>query len=102
MFSLLQNVWILTYQAALVALITLILFFVFPAYFITPAFVLPTLYANTILAVLNSRFQFLDDRGYISTTNMMSAPSSVQSPIISIERETFATRELDDLGKTDA
>jgi hypothetical protein len=96
-----------------VAVITLIFFLRSSPYFFTPAFVLPMLYANTILAVLNSRFQILDGRGYISTTNMMTAPSflahdraivgparSVQSPIISIERETFAARELDDLGKT--
>ncbi|KAJ7810204.1 hypothetical protein B0H14DRAFT_3151324 [Mycena olivaceomarginata] len=98
---------------AVVAVITLIFFLRSSPYFFTPAFVLPMLYANTILAVLNSRFQILDGRGYISTTNMMTAPSflahdraivgparSVQSPIISIERETFAARELDDLGKT--
>ncbi|KAJ7722187.1 hypothetical protein B0H16DRAFT_1600884 [Mycena metata] len=100
---------------ALVALTTLILFFARPnsTYFLTPAFVLPILYANTILAVLNSRFQIVDGRGYISTMNMMSTPSffahnqvnvalpsSVQSPIISIERETFTARELDDLGES--
>ncbi|KAJ6483020.1 hypothetical protein DFH09DRAFT_1340725 [Mycena vulgaris] len=56
---------------AVVAVIALIFFFTLSPYFFTPAFLLPVLYANTLLAVLNSRFQILDGRGYIPTTNMI-------------------------------
>ncbi|KAJ7027225.1 hypothetical protein C8F04DRAFT_1238201 [Mycena alexandri] len=47
-------------SAASAALVTLILYFVFPGkvYYAAPANLMPMLYANTMSAVLNSRFQF--------------------------------------------
>ncbi|KAF7354104.1 hypothetical protein MVEN_01097800 [Mycena venus] len=101
-------------SSAVTALASLILMFTFPgkAYFFTPAVVPPMLYANTLLAVLNSRFQILDGRGYTPTQDM-SLPTfllhgggssglhrSVTSPIVTTEREAFGTQELDDLSKT--
>ncbi|KAJ7511533.1 hypothetical protein B0H11DRAFT_1694177, partial [Mycena galericulata] len=55
---------------AFVALITLILFVALPGtvYFTTPAIVMAVLYANTLLAVLNSRFQILGGRSTYTTT----------------------------------
>ncbi|KAF7354118.1 hypothetical protein MVEN_01099200 [Mycena venus] len=102
---------------AVTALVTVILVFVFPdkPYFFTPAVVLPMVYANTLLAVLNSRFQILDGRRHTPSQSIMSTPSflahsqgsddpnpSVQSPIVTIEREAFGARELDNLSKTKA
>jgi hypothetical protein len=53
------------------------LMFAFPGkvYFCTPAVVLPMLYANTIVAVLNSCFQILKGQGYTPARDVMSAPS---------------------------
>jgi hypothetical protein len=86
--------------------------FAFPGkvYFCTLAVVLPMLYSNTIVAVLNSRFQILKGRGYTPTQDIMSTPSFLargggsggpnQSTIVTIEREAFGAQELDDLSKT--
>jgi hypothetical protein len=86
--------------------------FAFPGkvYFCTPAVVLLMLYANTIVAVLNSRFQILKGR-YTPTQDIMSTPSFLargggscggpnRSTIVTIEREVFGAQELDDLSKT--
>jgi hypothetical protein len=69
---------------AAVALTNLALFFAFPGrtYF-TAGALLPKLYANTIFAVLNSRFQILGGRGY---TSMDIA--SHQSIIVNLGLET--------------
>ncbi|KAJ7450652.1 hypothetical protein B0H11DRAFT_2246598 [Mycena galericulata] len=56
---------------SLTVLTTLILFFVFPGkvYYAAPANLMPTLYANTMSAVLNSRFHILGSRApHISST----------------------------------
>jgi hypothetical protein len=64
-----------------VALANLILFFAFPgkAYYTTPGFIMPKLYANSILAVLNARFRIVGGRAtYISssdTANILSTPT---------------------------
>ncbi|KAF8182461.1 hypothetical protein K438DRAFT_1975589 [Mycena galopus ATCC 62051] len=49
---------------ALVALITLILFFAFPnkSYYTTPVNIVPFAYANTMISVLNSRLQIVGGR----------------------------------------
>ncbi|KAF7356443.1 hypothetical protein MVEN_00977400 [Mycena venus] len=49
---------------ALMALTTLIVFFVFPGqgYYATPTAIMPVLYGNTIVLVLNSRFQIVGGR----------------------------------------
>ncbi|KAF7355675.1 hypothetical protein MSAN_01485300 [Mycena sanguinolenta] len=49
---------------ATVALLDLALFFIFPGktYYSTPAAIMPKIYANTMLAVLNSRFHILGGR----------------------------------------
>ncbi|KAJ7626056.1 hypothetical protein FB45DRAFT_1060589 [Roridomyces roridus] len=51
---------------AVIALIDLVLFLAFPGkpYLFTLGAILPKLYANTMLAVLNSRFVILDGRGH--------------------------------------
>ncbi|KAF7354105.1 hypothetical protein MVEN_01097900 [Mycena venus] len=100
---------------AVMALASLILMFAFPdkVYFFTLGVVLPMVYANTILAVLNSRFRILDGRGYTPSEDIMSFPSflvhgggsggthrSVTSPIITVERDAFGAQELDDISKT--
>ncbi|KAJ7327852.1 hypothetical protein DFH08DRAFT_816026 [Mycena albidolilacea] len=78
---------------AVMALTSLILMFAFPGkvYFFTPAVVLSMLYANNIVAVLNSRSQILNARG-------CGGPN--RSTIVTIEQEVFGAQELDDLGKT--
>ncbi|KAF7369279.1 hypothetical protein MVEN_00255700 [Mycena venus] len=95
---------------AAVALINLALFFAFPGrpYFFTAGAVLPKLYANTIFAVLNSRFQIMGGRGFTSMD--LSYHQSIlqnhsrtgdaarsQPPVVTITREIFSDRELNDL-----
>ncbi|KAJ7908196.1 hypothetical protein B0H13DRAFT_2331599 [Mycena leptocephala] len=67
---------------ALITLVTLTLFYVFPdnVYYQPSATIISTLYANTMLAVLNSRFQILGGRGAGTPTAdmMMSTPSSLR------------------------
>ncbi|KAJ6499834.1 hypothetical protein DFH09DRAFT_1375978 [Mycena vulgaris] len=63
---------------ALATLTTLGLFYGFPnrSYDFVPAFIIPTLYANTILAVLNARFRIVGGRGtYLSSIDMMVTPA---------------------------
>ncbi|KAJ7114547.1 hypothetical protein C8R43DRAFT_1078435 [Mycena crocata] len=84
---------------------TLALLFVFPTktYHIVPAFLIPKLYANTILVVLNSRIQIMGGRGNdLSSGQMQSIPAvlfntdstnttahSGRIPPITITREVF-------------
>ncbi|KAJ7106190.1 hypothetical protein C8R44DRAFT_886082 [Mycena epipterygia] len=99
---------------ALVALATLALSLAFPdrPYFVTGSIVLPALYANTILVVLNARMQIVGSRGYTTSTEMMSTPSffqnsrgagervvaqSAHSAVVTIARERFQDRELGEL-----
>lgn len=69
------------FHAAVVALATLALCLVFPMtpYFVTGSVVLPALYANTILVVLNARIQIQGGRGYTVSSSpdlaMVSYPS---------------------------
>ncbi|PBK98064.1 hypothetical protein ARMGADRAFT_1161623, partial [Armillaria gallica] len=57
---------------AAVALLDFILFFVFPhkTFYGTPAFIMPKLYANTILVVLNSRIRIVGGRGTDTSADM--------------------------------
>ncbi|KAJ7467570.1 hypothetical protein FB451DRAFT_1401572 [Mycena latifolia] len=67
---------------ALVAVTNLTLFFAFPgrAYYVTAAGVLPTLYANCILVVLNARCQILGGRAtYASSTDFSSTSSYLRN-----------------------
>ncbi|KAJ6468172.1 hypothetical protein DFH09DRAFT_1001040, partial [Mycena vulgaris] len=67
---------------ALAALATLSLSLAFPNrnYYLTPAALLPKLYANCILVVLNARIQIVGGRGtYTSSTDVISAPIYFQN-----------------------
>lgn len=96
------------------ALVHLTLFFAFPSkpYFFTAAAVQSKLYANTILAVLNSRFQIVGGRGCDtapsadiimdhrngSVGSTMRSVNS-QSPILPTHREVFSAKKRDELVK---
>ncbi|KAK0222468.1 hypothetical protein EDD85DRAFT_1028256 [Armillaria nabsnona] len=61
------------YVTAVVALATLIVFFVFlhQTFYGTPAFIMPKLYANTVYMVLNSRIRIMGGRDtYTSSTDI--------------------------------
>ncbi|KAJ6537866.1 hypothetical protein B0H19DRAFT_1382538 [Mycena capillaripes] len=66
---------------ALVAMTDVALFYAFPGkpYFIAAGSILPKLYANTMFAVLNARFQIVGGRGYTSSTDVLSFPSYVRN-----------------------
>ncbi|KAF7377109.1 hypothetical protein MSAN_00129900 [Mycena sanguinolenta] len=92
---------------ALMALVHLTLFFAFPGkpYFFTAAAVQSKLYANTVLAVLNSRLQIVGGRGYtvpsvgieITMNEQRSGGGSARSPVLPVHAEVFSVKELDDL-----
>ncbi|KAJ6464768.1 hypothetical protein C8R47DRAFT_67878 [Mycena vitilis] len=102
---------------ALVAITDVTLFFSFPGkpYFIAAGSILPKLYANTIFAVLNARFQIEGGRGSTCDKDFVSFPSFIRNPdgnrrrasvplhgdgpIVSVTREVFADRELEDMVK---
>ncbi len=91
---------------AVVALAALILFFEFPhqIFYVTPALVIPKLYANTIYMVLNSRIQIIGGRDIITSaadvglaTTVMEdvTPHSMQgaqrTPVVTITKEVFTS-----------
>ncbi|KAK0486408.1 hypothetical protein IW261DRAFT_1559810 [Armillaria novae-zelandiae] len=97
---------------AIVALLTLILFFACPhqTFYVTPALVTSKLYANTIYMVLNSRFRIMGGRDtYTSSTDMEITttmirgiiPYSTQDvqpvPVFSISKEVFSSGDEMDL-----
>ncbi|KAJ7604443.1 hypothetical protein DFH06DRAFT_314711 [Mycena polygramma] len=102
---------------ALVAITDVTLFFCFPGkpYFIAAGSILPKLYANTIFAVLNARFQIAGGRGSTCDKDFVSFPSFIRNPdgnrrrgsaachadgpVVSVTREVFADRELEDMVK---
>ncbi|KAF7328673.1 hypothetical protein MSAN_02468900 [Mycena sanguinolenta] len=98
---------------AAVALTNLALFFTCPdrPYFFTAGALLPELYASTIFAVLNSRFQIFGGRGSLSEniTSHQSIPVNMKSggttrsmpPLVTITREIFSDSELDELEMKD-
>ncbi|KAJ7731354.1 hypothetical protein B0H16DRAFT_203023 [Mycena metata] len=80
---------------ALVVILILALFFGVPgkAYYVVPGSSISTVYANTLFAVLNSRFQILNGRADVSTSDILiSIPSKIRSPMVSITREEFSDR----------
>jgi len=96
---------------ALVAITNLVLFLVPRKIYFTAAGAVQTkLYANAMYAVLISRFRIVGGRGYtpsidfVSTGEFRDNPRvgsgvvhSASSPVITIRREVFADRELDEL-----
>ncbi|KAJ7485148.1 hypothetical protein B0H11DRAFT_2018286 [Mycena galericulata] len=104
---------------AAVAITDFTLFFAIPdkPYFIAAGVILPKLYANTIFAVLNARFQIAGGRGTSSSVDFLSFPHvrnielnagpnavtpSGTGPVVTIHREVFSDRELGDVKMTDA
>ncbi len=92
--------------SAVVALATLILFIVFPyqTFYVTPAFAISKLYANTIYMVLNSRIQIMGGRNtYTSSTDMeitstmmkdiisRSTQGAQRMPVVAITKEIFSS-----------
>ncbi|KAK0196057.1 hypothetical protein F5146DRAFT_1118623, partial [Armillaria mellea] len=66
---------------AVVALVTCILFFVFPhtTFYSSPASIVPKLYANTVLVVLNSRFRIMGGRDtYTSATDILITSTMIR------------------------
>ncbi|KAK0194328.1 hypothetical protein F5146DRAFT_1221791 [Armillaria mellea] len=66
---------------AIVALLNVILFFVFPhhTFYMTPALLMPKLYTNTVYMVLNSRIRIIGGRDtYMSSTDMSIATTIIR------------------------
>ncbi|KAJ7501078.1 hypothetical protein B0H11DRAFT_1713893 [Mycena galericulata] len=105
--------FLISIPLAVVAIIDFTLFFGIPdkPYFIAAGIILPKLYANTILAVLNARFQIAGGRGsnpsidfhsfpHIRNIELNAGPNTpVTGPVVAIHREVFSDRERDDLVK---
>ncbi|KAF7333539.1 hypothetical protein MVEN_02370200 [Mycena venus] len=103
---------------AVVALTNLILLFAFPGrvHYTTPALIMPKLYANTIIAVLNARLQIVGGRiTYASTSDFTEVVSSTSfgrpdqndgsgrsralarnTPVVAITKEVFSDQRLDE------
>ncbi|KAJ7309470.1 hypothetical protein DFH08DRAFT_757351 [Mycena albidolilacea] len=99
---------------ALAAVINLTLFFAFPdrTYYTVPAALMPKLYANSILIILNARFQIIGGRTtYASAIDVMSTPTylrntetyggtrnhgSQPSHWVTIDREVMSDRVVDE------
>ncbi|KAJ7734332.1 hypothetical protein DFH07DRAFT_928481 [Mycena maculata] len=94
---------------ALAALATLILYLGFPGkgYFILTVNFVPALYANTLLAILNSRLQIVGGRStYPTSTDIMTFPDFLRSnetnsgaaaqpaPILSVHRDVYLDGEV--------
>ncbi|KAJ7467551.1 hypothetical protein FB451DRAFT_1258836 [Mycena latifolia] len=93
---------------ALVAMINFAIFYAVPSrtYYLTPTTLMPNLYANCILVVLNSRCQIVGGRGTDAPpTDILSAPTflrdlrthaaSVNSaPMVTIDREVWSDEPL--------
>ncbi|KAK0476506.1 hypothetical protein IW261DRAFT_1421798 [Armillaria novae-zelandiae] len=76
-------------MTAVVVLLTLILFFVFPhqTFCGTVGIIIPKLYANTILMVLNSRIQIVGGRDTYASSADMSVTTTMMSEITSQSTE---------------
>ncbi|KAJ7252925.1 hypothetical protein C8J57DRAFT_1077236, partial [Mycena rebaudengoi] len=94
---------------ALIALSAVILFFAFPrgVYYTTLNNIMPMLYANTMFAVLNSRFNIVGGRSTeTSSMDLLSIPTFLQNigtmscatahrgPVVSVDRQVFLDREM--------
>lgn len=67
---------------AIVALLNFIFFFVFPdtGYYGVPALIMPKLYANSVLMVLNARIKIIGGRAtYISTFDAAHGPRNAHN-----------------------
>ncbi|KAK0222628.1 hypothetical protein EDD85DRAFT_779311, partial [Armillaria nabsnona] len=64
---------------ATVALLSFVLFAAFPrqTFFTTPALLIPKLYANTVIMVLNSRMRIMGGRDTYTSSTDMSIPTSI-------------------------
>jgi hypothetical protein len=86
------------------ALTGLTLFFASPAtsYYAAPGAVMATVYANSMLVVLNSRIKIVGGRGTGDFDNIISEPrftnttQATEPPVVSIRRELFTDPGLDD------
>ncbi|KAJ6528764.1 hypothetical protein DFH09DRAFT_1412728 [Mycena vulgaris] len=78
---------------ALVALTTVTLFLTFPDrdFYATPAALMPTLYANSILVILNARIQINSDSG---AGVVRSNPNSRPSHVVTLNREAFSDGDV--------
>ncbi|KAJ6581896.1 hypothetical protein B0H19DRAFT_928174, partial [Mycena capillaripes] len=78
---------------AVVALSNLTLYLAFPdrSYFTTPGGILPKLYANTILVVLNSRIAIVGGRGADTTSGTVSNRSYRRNTVANVEFEQQPT-----------
>ncbi|KAK0483087.1 hypothetical protein EDD18DRAFT_1362059 [Armillaria luteobubalina] len=91
---------------AIISLVTIILFFVFPheVFYVTPALIISKLYANTIYMVLNSRIRIMGGRDtYTSSTDMeitttmmrditsRSTQGAQQTPVVAITAEVMTS-----------
>ncbi|KAK0449461.1 hypothetical protein EV421DRAFT_1996530 [Armillaria borealis] len=70
---------------AVVALLNVILFFVFPhqTFYMTPALLMPKLYTNTVYMVLNSRMRIIGGRDTYMSSNDMSITTTMIRDITS-------------------
>ncbi|KAJ7779814.1 hypothetical protein B0H16DRAFT_726359 [Mycena metata] len=82
---------------AVAAVLIVVLFLGIPGkvYYVVPGSSMSNIYANTLLAVLNSRFQILNGRRDVPTSNIdisipSNLPSTVGGPVVSIPREEFS------------
>ncbi|KAK0486406.1 hypothetical protein IW261DRAFT_795373 [Armillaria novae-zelandiae] len=97
---------------AIIALVTMILFFAFPhqIFYVTPSLVISKLYANTIYIVLNSRIRIIGGQNtYMSSTDMEITTTMIrditsdlmqdaqQTPAVTITIEVFRS----DVGRVD-
>ncbi|KAJ7647984.1 hypothetical protein FB45DRAFT_1052378 [Roridomyces roridus] len=96
---------------ALVATTTLVLFIAFPqtVYYSVGAGILPTLYANTVLLILNSRIKIVGGRGTNNPDEMLSLssptlsyaarpnPNTEQAAIVTIPHHGLSETDLHDV-----
>ncbi|KAJ7245640.1 hypothetical protein B0H12DRAFT_782717 [Mycena haematopus] len=95
---------------AAVALVDLILFLVFRQrlYYAVGALIMPKLYANSMLVVLNSRIKIMGGRGVDISSEIISEPirfnlttrGGTQSSVVAISREGFSNSNLDNRVET--
>ncbi|SJL07148.1 uncharacterized protein ARMOST_10491 [Armillaria ostoyae] len=92
-------------MTAVVALLNVILFFVFPhqTFYMTPALLMPKLYTNTVYMVLNSRMRIIGGRDTYMSSNDMSITTTMirdvtsrsgdgmqgQAPVVTISNKIF-------------
>lgn len=103
----------------MIALAYLILFFAFPGrtYYVAPGLIMPKIYANSIMAVLNARFNIVGGRSTYSPGSDSTAlntipscilrdsdgissiggcPNNVGPAIVSIRKEVFSDRDSEE------